>query len=176
MVPLALVKKVGSKPDSRPSGKEKHLVPPKTATDFSSDDEQDWEDESAGDGSEEDNGVDEVGFEKLIRALGDNGLNEFDQASLAALTGGEEGEEENEEGNESSGEDPGPEDGMEVPEVDEAEEEGSDSGSKSGGTEEGGSSDNEEFLALDELEDVELHPDAVPRRGIGVIDNKVRVA
>jgi len=31
-------------------------------------------------------------------------------------------------------------------------------------------------LALDELEDVELHPDVVPRRGVKVVDNKVRAA
>ena len=40
--------------------------------------------------------------------------------------------------------------------------------------EEGESSCDEDVLALDELEDFELHPDAVPRRGIKVIDSKVR--
>jgi hypothetical protein len=35
-------------------------------------------------------------------------------------------------------------------------------------------SDDEDVLALDELEDVELHPDAVPQRGIKIVDHKVR--
>ena len=40
--------------------------------------------------------------------------------------------------------------------------------------EEGESSGDEDVLTLDELKDFELHPDAVPRRGIKVIDNEVR--
>lgn len=134
MAPIVLAKKTGSKPKSKPTKEKEPQPPPKPVEVPSSDDEEGWEDENSGDESEsgeEDDGVDESGFEKLIKALGDDGLNEYDQAHLVALVGGEE---ESEEG-ESSGDD--------------------------------------DVLALDELEDVELHPDAVPRRDIKVIDNKV---
>lgn len=53
---------------------------------------------------------------------------------------------------------------------------GSSSGSQGAGVEEGQSSGYEDDLALDELEDVELHPDVVPRRGVKVLDNKARAA
>lgn len=66
------------------------------------------------------------------------------------------------------------EEGEGFPEEDDGAGEG---GSGSGPEDEQGeSSGDEDVLALDELEDVELHPDAVPRRGVKVVDNKVRAA
>jgi len=185
MSPTASVKKPGLKPKSKLAGSKKPPPPPEPVDVPSSGDEEDWEDEGSGDGSEsdeEDDGIDEVGFEKLIRALGDDPLNEYDQAHLVALTGDEEGDESDEdedvEEGKELGEVSGPEDeDEEVPEeVGEGERGASGSGSGGEGAEEGESSVDEDVLALDELEDVELHPDAVPRRGVRVVDNKVRVA
>ena len=174
MAPTALVKKTGSIPKSKPAKTRKPQPPPEPVEVPSSDDEEDEASES-----DEEGGVDEVGFEKLIEALGGDGLNEYDQAHLVALAGDEE-DDESEEGedveeDEELGEVSGSgEEGEEVPEEDAgAGEGGSGSGSEA---EEGESSGDEDVLALDELEDVELHPDAVPRRGVKVIDNKVRVA
>jgi len=175
MAPTALVKRIGSKPKSGPAEKKKHLPPPEPVGDSSSDYEEGWKDEDSGDESqsdEEDDGIDEVGFEKLIKALGDDSLNEYDQAQLAALAEDEEGEDaDGDEGlEEVSGSE---EEDEEVLEGGVAEEGSSGSGSEA---EEGESSGDEDILALDELEDVELHPDAVPRRGVKVIDNKVLAA
>ena len=178
MVPTALAKKrTGSKPNSKPAEKKKP-PPPESVDASSSGDEGGWEGETSGDESEDD-GVDEVGFEKLIKALGDDGLNDYDQAHLVALTGDEEEDEESEEG-EDAEEDEGleevsgsEEEDEEIPEKGDKAEEGG-SGSEGAGVEEDEPSGDEDVLALDELEDVELHPDAVPRRGVKVIDNKVR--
>jgi hypothetical protein len=68
-----------------------------------------------------DDGVDEVGFEKLIKALGDNGLNEYDQVHLVALAGDDEDDEESEVGEDVEedgglGEVSDSEEGEEVPE------------------------------------------------------------
>ena len=183
MSPTAPVKKTGSKPKSKFAGRKKPPPPSEPVDVPSLGDEEDWEDEDSGDGSEsdeEDDGIDEVGFEKLIKALGDDALNEYDQAHLVALTGDEEDDEseggEAIENGEELGRVPGSEDeDEEVPEEGD-EGEGGASGSGSEDAEEGESSGDEDVLALDELEDVELHPDAVPRRGVRVIDNKVRVA
>ena len=179
MAPAAPIKKkTGSKPKSKPvekGGFQSSLRPVEVP---SSEHEEDWEDEDEGESDEEDDGIDEVGFENLIKALGDDGLNEYDQAHLVALEGDEESEESEggqdvEEDDESVGA-PGSEEDEEVP--------GGGSGAGEGGpgsgseVEEGESSGNEDPLALDELEDAELHPDAVPRRGVRVIDNKVRIA
>ena len=179
MAPTALVKKkASSKPGSKPAEKKKPQPPAEPVEVLDSDGEdEDSEDESESD--EEDGGVDEVGFEKLIKALGDDGLNDYDQAHLIVLAGDEEDDKESEEDedveeDEELGEVPGSEEGEEVLD-DGAEEGGSGSGSGSE-VEVGESSGDEDVLALDELEDVELHPDAVPRRGVKVIDNKVRAA
>lgn len=185
MSPTAPAKKTGSKPESKLTGRKNPPSPPEPVDLPSSGDEEGWEDEDSGDGSEsdeEDDGVDEVGFEKLIKALGDDALNEYDQAHLVALNGDEEGDES--EGGEAVEEGEGVEEvsgsedeDEEVPEEgDEGERGASGSGSEGEGAEEGESSSDEDVLALDELEDVELHPDAVPRRGVRVVDNKVRVA
>lgn len=177
MAPTALVKKkAGSIPESKPVKTRKPRPPPKSVEVPSSDDEEDSEDENE---SDEEDGVDEIGFEKLIKALGDDGLNEYDQAHLVSLAGDEEHDEESGEGEDVEDEELGEvsssgEDGEEVPEEDDGAGEGGPGSSSE--AEEGGSFGNEDVLALDELEDVELHPDAVPRRGVKVIDNKVRAA
>ena len=112
-------------------------------------------------------------LEKMIKALGDGGLNEYDQTLLVALAGGEEGSEDVEEDDELGEVSGSEEEGEEVPEEDgKAEEGGSGSGSE---TEQGGSS-GDDALALDELGGVELHPDAIPRYDVKAIDNKVRDA
>jgi rRNA-processing protein EBP2 len=182
MSPITLAKKTGKKPSLKPVEKKKPLPPPEPTGNSSSDDEEGWTDEDSeddGGSGEEDDGVDEVGFEKLIKALGDDGLDDYDQANLAALAREEE-DEESGEGEDAEGsakglkEVSGHEEGEEVPEVCDEAEEGR-SGSVAG-TEEGESSGDESVLALDELEDVELHPDAVPRRGVKVIDQKACAA
>jgi len=176
MAPTALVKKTGSKPKPKPAEKKRPQLPSNPVEVPSSDDEEGWEDESESD--EEEDGVDEVGLENLIKALGDDGLNEYDQVHLVSLAGDEEADEGSEEGEDAEEDDElggvpvSEQDGKEVPEGDEEAEEGcSGPGSEA---EEGESSGDEDGLALDELEDVELHPDAVPRRSLKVTDNKVR--
>ena len=168
MAPTALMKKTGSKPGSKPSERKKIQLPPEPVEAPSSDGEEDSGDESERD--EEDDGVDEIGFEKLMKALGDDGLDEYDQAHLVVLARDEEEDEE-------SGESEDVEEDEELGEVSGSEEESEEipeEGSRA--EEEGSGSGSEDVLALDELEDVELHPDAVPQRGVKVIDNKVRVA
>ena len=173
--------KAGSKLKSKPAEKKKPPPPPEPVDIPSSGDEEGWEEGDSGDESEsdeEDDGVDEAGFEKLIKVLGDDPLNEYDQAHLVALAGGE-GEDEGVEGEDFEEDE---DDGCSGSEVDEeiseegeeAGEGGSDSGPEDAGIKEGESSAYEDVLALDELEDVELHPDAIPRRGIKVVDNRVR--
>ena len=66
------------------------------------------DDESNGNSSEDDSehdGVDEAGLENLLKALGNDGLDEFDQAQLRTLAG-EDGEEEDS-GSEEEEEDTG---------------------------------------------------------------------
>lgn len=120
-----------------------------------------------------------LGFKKSTKALEDDELDEYDQVDLATLSGDDEGDEESEEDENAEGdEDPREASGSEWEdeEILEIEEGGSGSGSQGAGTEGGESyGDEQHCLALDELEDVELHPDVVPRRGVKVIDNKVRV-
>ena len=74
-------------------------------------DEDGWEDEDEegneeeSDEEDEDDGVDEEGMQRLMRALGDEGLDEFDVAQLEGL-GGESGGQDvmlDEEGSEENG-------------------------------------------------------------------------
>ena len=176
MSSISLARKTGSKPSSKPVEKTKPLPPPEPTSDPSPDDDENgWDEDSGGtSGSdEEDDDVDEAGFQKLIEALGDDGLNEYDQANLVALVGDDEGDKENKEDEDAEEEEEvsGSEEEEEVLEEGEG---GSGSGSEGAVAEEGESSGDEDVLALDELEDVELHPDAIPRRGVKVIDKKVR--
>lgn len=117
---------------------------------------------SSGEEESEDEGVDEAGMEKLLEALGEDGLDEFDQARLQALTADEEDDsdddaEENEDaGGESGAEDAAQDEESENEDIDVADDE----------------SDDEDLIALDEVDDL-LDPDTVPRQKVK-IDNKVR--
>ena len=128
-----------------------------------------------------------LGFKKSTTALGENKLVECDQAKLSTLTGDDDDDEEEEKEHEESEEEESVDEGEEPNEVSGSEEEDEEvldadevgeggSGSQGVSTEGGESSGDEDGLALDELEDVELHPDVVPRRGVKVIDNKVCAA
>jgi rRNA-processing protein EBP2 len=105
-------------------------------------------DESTDD-DDENSGVDDEGLEKLVKALGEDGLDEFDLAQLRMLSGAAAGEEAEDDANaESVPEDEEPGDGEE-----EEEEEG-------------------EEIALDDDDVDSVDQDAIPRRKVQV-DNKV---
>jgi hypothetical protein len=147
MAPTALVKKkAGPKPKSQLVKDKKPPLSPEPVAVLSSDDE--------------------ASSENLLEALKDR----YDLVRLAPSAGNDKRDEESEE-NKDAEEDEGLEEFSGSEEEDEGDEE-EDPGSGS----EGESSGDEDILALDELEDVELHPDAVPRRGVKVVDNKVRAA
>lgn len=111
------------------------------------------ESESDTSGTEDDDDNEE-GLEKLMKALGEDGLNEFDLAQLHTLTG-----------TAASDEEGGEEDDGSSDEMDDGEQ-GSDE------EDEDGSSVGEE-IALDDEDVDSVDEDAVPRRKIA-IDNKVR--
>ena len=118
-------------------------------------------DEQSGD---DDSGVDEEGMKKLMKALGDDGLDDYEQAQLIALMGDEEEEEVDEEDGSES--DDG--EGDQSRDTEAGIEEGSSDGSED---EEDDLDDaEEEEVALDGVESVD--EDAVPRQKIE-IDNKV---
>ncbi|THH18364.1 hypothetical protein EW146_g2601 [Bondarzewia mesenterica] len=111
----------------------------------------------------EDSGVDEEGMKKLMKALGDDGLDDFGQAQLQALIEGGDSDEEDE--NEEDGsENEGVEDDAEE---EREENEGADVGVSDSDDDE---EVEEEEVALDDVESVD--EDAVPRQKIE-IDNKV---
>ena len=109
------------------------------------------ESESGTSGTEDDDN--EEGLEKLMKALGEDGLNEFDLAQLRTLTGAAASDEE------------GGEDDRNSDEMDNEEQGGDEE-------DEDASSDGEE-IALDDEDIDSVDEDAVPRRKIA-IDNKVR--
>ena len=102
----------------------------------------------------EDDDDNEEGLEKLMKALGDDGLNEFDLAQLHTLSGAAASDVE------GDGEDEGSSD------------EAEDGGQGGEGEGEDGSGGGEE-IALDDEDVDSVDEDAVPRRKIA-IDNKVR--
>jgi rRNA-processing protein EBP2 len=108
-------------------------------------------DASEADGSthddDENSGVDDEGLEKLMKALGEDGLDEFDLAQLRMLSGAAAGEETEDDANAEGV----PED--EEPGDEEEEEEG-------------------EEIALDDDDVDSVDQDAIPRRKVQV-DNKV---
>ena len=109
-------------------------------------------DASEADGStdddDENSGVDDEALEKLVKALGEDSLDEFDLAQLRMLSGAAAGEETEDDANaESASEDEEPGDG------EEEEEEG-------------------EEIALDDDDVDSVDQDAIPRRKVQV-DNKV---
>ncbi|KIK83563.1 hypothetical protein PAXRUDRAFT_832049 [Paxillus rubicundulus Ve08.2h10] len=129
----------------------------------------------ASDASAESEGVDSTGMEKLLKLLGEDGLNEFDQDQLRSLGGededegdasddevGSEGESILEEEEIISGES-----GSESDDEAESSEQGE---SDEEGGEEGGSQEDEEDkeVALDNIEEGVLDEDAIPKRKIEV--------
>jgi rRNA-processing protein EBP2 len=107
-------------------------------------------DDSDSNESDEDSGVDEEGLQNLVRALGEDGLDEFDLAQLRMLTGSPIGEEE------ESGDDDDADVTTESEDVDQLNEE-----------------EEEEGIALDDEDVDSVDEDAVPRRKVEV-DNKAR--
>jgi rRNA-processing protein EBP2 len=103
---------------------------------------------------DENSGVDEEGLEKLMNALGEDGLDEYDLAQLRMLTGSAAGEESDEE---EGGDGDGEEDDVEAASASEEEEE------KSG---------EEDEIALDDEDVGSVDEDVIPRRKVEV-DNKV---
>ncbi|KAI0279198.1 eukaryotic rRNA processing protein EBP2-domain-containing protein [Russula aff. rugulosa BPL654] len=107
------------------------------------------------DDDDENSGVDDEGLEKLMKALGEDGLDEFDLAQLRMLSGAPAGEEAEEDTDaESVPEDEESGDGEEEEEVGEGEGEG------------------EEDIALDDDDVDSVDQDAIPRRKVQV-DNKI---
>jgi rRNA-processing protein EBP2 len=108
------------------------------------------------DNDDEGSAVDEGGLEKLMKALGGDGLDEFDLAQLRMLSGSAEREEGSGEGGEEDSSD-GEEDDEDTKSVSDEEH----------------AIGEEEAIALDDEEVHSVDEDAVPRRKIEV-DNKVR--
>ena len=103
------------------------------------------------DDDDENSGVDDEALEKLVKALGEDGLDEFDLAQLRILSGAAADEETEDDANAiSASEDEEPGDGEEE---EEEEEEG-------------------EEIALDDDDVDSVDQDAIPRRKVQV-DNKV---
>jgi rRNA-processing protein EBP2 len=115
---------------------------------------------------DDDSGVDDEGLEKLMNALGKDGLDEFDLAQLRMLSGpaageGEEGSDDEENGESSDGKG----DGTDTENVPQEE----DPGEGEEEEEEAG-----EGIALDDDDVDSVDQDAIPRRKVQV-DNKVRL-
>ncbi|KAJ7464751.1 eukaryotic rRNA processing protein EBP2-domain-containing protein [Mycena galericulata] len=126
---------------------------------------------SEDDGDSENGGVDEEGMERLMKALGDDGLDEFEQMQLHLTLGGDEAGEEGDDNDDDSsdGEFTLEEAGGEV-----SDGEGSDSDFEGGEEDEEEDEEGEEDdVALDDVESVD--DDAVPRQKIE-IDNTVALA
>ena len=100
--------------------------------------------------SDQDSGVDEEGLENLVRALGEDGLDEFGLAQLRMLAGSPVDEEESDE-----------------------EEEDADPTTQSEDEEQAGEEEADEEIALDDEDVDSVDEDAIPRRKIQV-DNEVR--
>ncbi|KAF7331657.1 hypothetical protein MKEN_00045400 [Mycena kentingensis (nom. inval.)] len=119
-------------------------------------------------GSEEedsdDGGVDEAGLERLMQALGEDGLDDFDRAQLGLAAGDDDEDSEEDEEFEPPQND---ESGSESEEV--VDEEDMDSGDD----DEEGDEEDEQDVPLDEVESVDA--DAVPRQKIE-IDNTAALA
>ncbi|KAH9989715.1 eukaryotic rRNA processing protein EBP2-domain-containing protein [Russula compacta] len=144
---------ISEKSSSRPkaediNGEEKFIDPP-----LSEDVNVSENDET---GDDEDSGVDDEGLQNLARALGEDGLDEFDLAQLRTLTGAADGEESGG-GEEDSGD--GEEDGADTQSMSEDEE-----GEQVREAGEGIALDDEDVDSVDE--------DAVPRRKVEV-DNEI---
>lgn len=147
-----------------------------------SEEEEDDEEENE-DSDEDDDGVDEEGMERLLKALGEDGLDDFDKAQIMALNGagsdvevgsGEEGNEDEDEESEGGSHDKEYESGNEE-EEEEADHARTAAKSKiapQAADDEEYEEEDDEAIPLDEAEH-SVDEDAVPRRKVE-IDNKVR--
>ncbi|KAJ4496389.1 eukaryotic rRNA processing protein EBP2-domain-containing protein [Lentinula edodes] len=110
-------------------------------------------------GSEDDGGIDDEGIERLMKALGDDGLDEFEQAQLEAALGDPEDELEEEDGEDANTEEENSDQDEEVEEVEIDDTEGEE--------------EDEQFI---QLEDVEaIVDDAVPFQKVE-INNEIALA
>lgn len=143
-------KKLVSQPGNENVKGDTHSKPVKPAAPHDSDASE--FDESHDDDDDEDSDVDEEGLEKLMNALGEDGLSEFDLAQLRMLSGAavdEEGSDEEEE------------------DISDGEEDGADSDPEEEAEE------ADEGIALDDDDVDSVDQDAIPRRKVQV-DNEVR--
>lgn len=144
-------KKSSSRPKADEINGEEKLFDPSLSedVDVSENDETD---------DDEGSGVDDEGLQNLARALGEDGLDEFDLAQLRTLTGAADGEEGGE-GEEDSSD--GEEDGADTQSMSEDEEGEGEQVREAG-----------EGIALDDDDVDSVDEDAVPRRKVEV-DNEV---
>ncbi|KAJ2934764.1 hypothetical protein H1R20_g2353, partial [Candolleomyces eurysporus] len=145
-----------------------------------SSDQEPASDSEEDDEDDDDDGVDEEGMERLLKALGEDGLDDFDKAQIMALNGTDSDEEEDsgEEGSEDEDvEQEGASDEEEDQsgsEEEEDEEENAAKPAKSKMAPQAADDEDEEddeAIPLDEADD-SVDEDAVPRRKVE-IDNKV---
>jgi rRNA-processing protein EBP2 len=129
-----------------------------------SDHDDEWEDDEDTE-DEDDDGVDEEGMERLMRALGDDGLNDYDKAQLESLVDGDD--------NEESESRDGSVDQEGVSEPGDSEEEEGQDGREDDKEDEEQDEIEEEAVALDDVEGV-VDEDTVPQQKIE-IDNTVRL-
>lgn len=172
--------------DSKPSlpttkdKKTKTVVPPEPSVEDEDGTEDEVEGDFPGSGDEEeedseeesdsdDDGVDQEGMERLVKLLGEDGLDEFDRAQLRSMGGEEEDEDEDESGEEGGS---GDEDENEGEISDEDEDEVSLVKPTSEGEEDEDEDEQDDAIPLDEIESI-IDEDAVPKQKLE-IDNQVR--
>lgn len=124
-------------------------------------------------------GIDEKGMERLMSALGDDGLDEFDRAQLGLVAGSdaedadddaglEAGEEDGEDSEEEVGDEEEGE--QDVGDSDEGMGEAAESSSNEAEADAGVDDDEDEEIALDELDGGELDEDVVPKQKVEIDD------
>ena len=138
---------------------------------------------SESDSDSDNDGVDEEGMERLMKALGDDGLDDFDQTQLELALGDEDNWATEDEGDGDDEASDSEEGGSNVAgkvyldeEMDDSQEEDEDEegeGEGEGLDENVEQGDEQDQIALDDVESVD--EDAVPRQKIE-IDNEVRVS
>ena len=127
------------------------------------------------DGVESDDGIDQEGMERLMKALGEDGLDDYDRAHLIALHGTSDEEEDDDEAQEQDAESHSEEEES-VDEVEDEDEAKSESEIDEEDVEEAGQSpaeknteeeeDVDDGVALDEVESVD--EDVVPRQKVEI--------
>ncbi|TFK62571.1 hypothetical protein BDN72DRAFT_931992 [Pluteus cervinus] len=143
------------------------------------DEDEEWEDDDDSDDGDDDSdngGVDEEGMKNLIKALGDDGLDELGQAQLQSLAGGEdssedEGEEEDEAGGNAPASGSGGEEWDSLLDSEEEDEEAAEGSEDRVRDQDVEMNSEDDEIPLDEL-DEDLDEDAVPHQKV-VIDNTV---